>query len=103
MTSIQDWCIFAPPQPGADSVIGNTERIEGARCTQPGHRTRAILDCAIAGADFVQTQVTGVWDLTNVNIQKGNEGSELDPHGTDRDGECGARARAPCPCLCPGR
>lgn len=25
VNSVQDWCVWAPPQPGPDSVIGNTE------------------------------------------------------------------------------
>ena len=93
VNSIEDWCIFAPPKPGADSVIGNTERIEVAWCTQSGHGTRVIPDGAISGAHFVQTpdyvQVTGVGDLTKINIPKGDEGGELDPHGADGNGECG--------------
>ena len=96
MNSIEDWCIFAPPKPGADSVIGNTERIEVAWCTQSGHGTRVIPDGTITGAHFVQTpdyvQVTGVGDLTKVNIPKGDEGGELDPHGADGNGECGVAA-----------
>ena len=71
---------------------GNTERIEVAWCVQGGHGTRVIPDGAISGAHFVQTpdyvQVTGVGDLTKINIPKGDEGGELDPHGADGNGEC---------------
>lgn len=91
MNSLDDWCIFAPPQPGPDSVIGNTERIEVAWCTADGHGTRLIPDGSITGAHFVQTpdyvQITGVGDLTKINIPAGDEGGELDPHGADGNGE----------------
>lgn len=91
VNSLDDWCIFAPPQPGPDSVIGNTERIEVAWCTADGHGTRLIPDGSITGAHFVQTpdyvQITGVGDLTKINIPAGDEGGELDPHGADGNGE----------------
>ncbi|KAH9888092.1 hypothetical protein C8Q73DRAFT_203327 [Cubamyces lactineus] len=90
INSLDDWCVFAPPQPGADSTIGDTERIEVAWCTKDGHGTRLIPDGAITGAHFVQTpdyvQITGVGDLTKINIPKGDEGGELDPHGADGNG-----------------
>ncbi|KAI0641490.1 hypothetical protein C8Q79DRAFT_314300 [Trametes meyenii] len=90
LNSLDDFCLFAPPQPGPDSVIGNTERIEVAWCTKDGHGTRLIPDGAIQGAHFVQTpdyvQITGVGDLTKINIPAGDEGGELDPHGADGNG-----------------
>lgn len=90
VNSIDDWCIFAPPEPGPDSVIGNTERIEVSWCIKPGYGTRLIPDGAITGAHFVQTpdyvQVTGVGNLTLVNIPDQDEGGELDPHGADGNG-----------------
>ncbi|CDO71123.1 hypothetical protein BN946_scf184844.g127 [Trametes cinnabarina] len=90
LNSLDDWCIFAPPQPGANSTIGDTERIEVAWCTKDGHGTRLIPDGTITGAHFVQTpdyvQVTGVGDLTKINIPAGDEGGELDPHGADGNG-----------------
>ena len=47
-------------------------------------------DGTITGAHFVQTpdyvQVTGVGDLTLINIPKGDAGGELDPHGADGNG-----------------
>ncbi|RPD54926.1 hypothetical protein L227DRAFT_510766 [Lentinus tigrinus ALCF2SS1-6] len=90
INSLDDFCLFAPPQPGAGSVIGNTERIEVAWCVQGGHGTRVIPDGTIQGAHFVQTpdyvQVTGVGDFTKINIPQGDEGGELDPHGADGNG-----------------
>ncbi|KAH9846153.1 hypothetical protein C2E23DRAFT_697225, partial [Lenzites betulinus] len=90
VNSLDDWCIFAPPQPGPGSAIKFTERIEVAWCTKDGHGTRLIPDGSITGAHFVQTpdyvQITGVGDLTKINIPAGDEGGELDPHGADGNG-----------------
>jgi len=90
INSIDDFCIFAPPNPGADSVIGNTERIEVSWCMKDGYGTRLIPDGTITGAHFVKTpdyvQVTGVGDLTKMNIPSGDGGGELDPHGADGNG-----------------
>ena len=72
------------------AAIMYTERIEVAWCIKPGYGTRVIPDGAISGAHFVQTpdyvQVTGVGNLTLVNIPNGDEGGELDPHGADGNG-----------------
>ena len=91
VNSLDDFCIFAPPNPGPGSDIGDTERIEVSWCIQAGYGTRLIPDGAITGAHFVQTpdyvQVTGVGDLTKINIPQGDEGGELDPHGADGNGE----------------
>ncbi|KAI0293369.1 hypothetical protein B0F90DRAFT_1941084 [Multifurca ochricompacta] len=90
LNSVDDWCIFGPPDPGPESVIGNTERIEVAWCIKSGYGTRVIPDGTISGAHFVQTpdyvQITGVGDLTKINIPAGDEGGELDPHGADGNG-----------------
>ncbi|TFK49003.1 hypothetical protein OE88DRAFT_451481 [Heliocybe sulcata] len=90
INSVDDWCIFAPPEPGPDSVIGNTERIEVAWCLKSGYGTRVIPDGTVSGVYFVQTpdyvQITGVGDLTKVNIPAGDAGGELDPHGADGNG-----------------
>lgn len=90
VNTVQDWCIWGPPQPGPDSVIGNTEQIEVAWCMQSGYGTRLIPDGSITGAHVVVTpdyvQVTGVGNLTNINIPAGDSGGELDPHGADGNG-----------------
>ncbi|KAI0337212.1 hypothetical protein BDW22DRAFT_1433510 [Trametopsis cervina] len=90
INSVDDFCLFAPPKSGHDSSIGNTERIEVSWCTKSGYGTRLIPEGAITGAHFVQTpdyvQVTGVGDLTLLNIPKGDSGGELDPHGADGNG-----------------
>lgn len=58
--------------------------------TQDGYGTRLIPDGTIQGAHFVQTpdyvQVTGIGDLTKINVPKGDAGGELDPHGADGNG-----------------
>ena len=91
VNAVDDFCVFAPPEPGPNSVIGNTERIEVAWCVKPGYGTRVMPEGTITGAHFVQTpdyvQVTGVGDLTRINIPKGDEGGELDPHGADGNGQ----------------
>ncbi|GLB42168.1 putative carbohydrate-binding module family 13 protein [Lyophyllum shimeji] len=100
VNSVTDWCIWAPPEPGSGSVIGNTERIEVAWCIKRllpplprdfnrtnGTGARLIPDGTISGAHFVQTpdfvQVTGVGNLTFLNVPAGDAGGELDPHGQD--------------------
>jgi hypothetical protein len=57
---------------------------------QSGHGTRLIPDGSITGAHVVVTpdyiQITGVGNLTNINIPAGDAGGELDPHGADGNG-----------------
>ncbi|KAF8635389.1 hypothetical protein AX15_000392 [Amanita polypyramis BW_CC] len=90
INTITDWCVWSPPQPGPDSTIGDTERIEVAWCIKDGYGTRLIPDGAITGAHLVVTpdfvQVTGVGNLTMLNIPAGDAGGELDPHGADGNG-----------------
>lgn len=88
INSVGDFCLFAPPGPGSE--IGSTEQIEVSWCIKPGYGTRLIPDGAITGAHFVQTpdyvQVTGVGDLTKINVAAGDAGGELDPHGATGNG-----------------
>ncbi|KAI3613984.1 macrophage activating glycoprotein [Moniliophthora roreri] len=90
INSVEDFCLFAPPKPGPDSVIGNTEREEVSWCLKDGYGTRLIPDGTIKGAHFVKTpdyvQVTGIGDFTSMNIPAGDAGGELDPHGADGNG-----------------
>ncbi|KIY72666.1 hypothetical protein CYLTODRAFT_417675 [Cylindrobasidium torrendii FP15055 ss-10] len=90
INGIDDFCLWAPPEPGPESVVGNTERIEVAWCTKEGYGTRIIPNGAIGGAHFVKTpdfvQITGVGNLTLLNIPAGDAGGELDPHGADGNG-----------------
>ncbi|GJE85190.1 hypothetical protein PsYK624_012680 [Phanerochaete sordida] len=90
MNGVDDFCFYAPPQPGANATIGDTERIEVSWCLKDGYGTRTIPPNTIQGAHFVQTpdyvQITGVGNLTQVNIPAGDSGGELDPHGADGNG-----------------
>ncbi|KAK0472709.1 hypothetical protein IW261DRAFT_1506466 [Armillaria novae-zelandiae] len=90
VNSVTDWCVFGPPEEGPESTIGNIERFAIAWCIKDGHGTRMIPEGTITGAHFVKTpdfvQVTGVGDLTKMNIPQGDAGGEMDPHGMDGKG-----------------
>lgn len=90
VNSVDDFCLFAPPYSGSNATIGDTERVEVSWCLRDGYGTRLIADGTITGAHFVQTpdyiQITGVGDLTKLNIPAGDNGGELDPHGADGNG-----------------
>ncbi|KAG7440594.1 uncharacterized protein BT62DRAFT_956800 [Guyanagaster necrorhizus] len=90
VNSVTDWCVFGPPEAGPASTIGNTERIVISWCIKDGYSTRLIPEGTITGAHFVKTpdfvQVTGVGDLTKLNVPEGDAGGELDPHGADGNG-----------------
>ncbi|KAJ7143340.1 hypothetical protein C8R43DRAFT_1088993 [Mycena crocata] len=82
INSIDDFCLFAPPDPAA---IADSETIEVAWCTQPRNNARLIPDGTITGVSFLKTdfyvQIMGTGDFTKLNIPSGDEGGELDPHG----------------------
>lgn len=88
VNSIDDFCIFAPPEP--NSVIGNTEQIEVAWCVQPRNNARVIPDGVLQAVHFVKTplyvQVQGWGDFSKINIAEDDMGGELDPHGATGDG-----------------
>ncbi|KAF7290787.1 hypothetical protein MIND_01319600 [Mycena indigotica] len=83
LNSIDDFCLFAPPQP--NSLIADTEGEEVAWCTQPRNNARVIPDGVITGVSFLRTpfyvQLMGTGDFTKLNIRAGDAGGELDPHG----------------------
>ncbi|AFR92907.1 immunoreactive mannoprotein MP88 [Cryptococcus neoformans C23] len=83
LNAIDDFCLFAPPVP--NSVIGETEAEEVAWCVQPRNNARVIPDGVLTAVHFVKTplywQIQGFGDFTHLNIQSGDEGGELDPHG----------------------
>jgi hypothetical protein len=89
MNDADDFCLWAPASPNA-GTIGATEREEVAWCTKRGRGTRVIPNGTLKGVHFVKTtdyvQVTGVGDFTKINVQKGDGGGELDPHGPDGNG-----------------
>ncbi|KAL7422328.1 hypothetical protein Q5752_002974 [Cryptotrichosporon argae] len=88
LNAIDDFCLFAPPE--ANSVIGETEEIEVAWCVQPRNNARVIPDGVLQAVHFVKTplywQIQGWGDFTKLNIQDGDEGGELDPHGATGNG-----------------
>jgi len=90
LNSVDDFCIYGPPEPGPDSLIGNVEPIVVAYCTKPRNGARLIPDGTIQSAHFVKTdqyvQINGFWDGTKVNIPYGDSGGELDPHGAENVG-----------------
>ncbi|KAK0214358.1 hypothetical protein IW262DRAFT_1278838 [Armillaria fumosa] len=83
LNSVDDWCIFAPPE---NNTIGESEAIEVAWCTKARNNARVIPDGVITGVSFLKTedfyvQIYGYGDLTQLNIAAGDYGGELDPHG----------------------
>ncbi|BGP15550.1 hypothetical protein JCM10213_001359 [Rhodosporidiobolus nylandii] len=85
INSLDDFCLFAPPQPGV--TVGDSERYEVAWCTRTDRAARLIPKGAIKSAHLIRTphyiQITGTGDFTKMNIQAGDAGGELDPHGAD--------------------
>ncbi|KAJ6510855.1 hypothetical protein C8R45DRAFT_1088993 [Mycena sanguinolenta] len=98
LNSIDDFCVFAPPEIILlwPDTIGDTETEEVAWCTQPRNNARLIPDGTITAVTFLKTdfyvQIMGLGDFTKLNIQEGDEGGELDPHGEFilKDGATGA-------------
>ncbi|GAA6042518.1 hypothetical protein NBRC10512_005868 [Rhodotorula toruloides] len=88
VNSVTDFCLWAPPTPGGS--IGDTEEIEVAWCTASGHGARLMPQGTIHSAHMLvtphYTQVTGTGDFTKINIQPGDDGGELDPHGATGNG-----------------
>lgn len=89
VNSIKDFCLFGP-RTTTGGTIGDQEEIVVSWCLKSGYGTRLIPNGAIKGAHFLKTpsfvQVTGVGDLTKINIQNKDEGGELDPHGATGHG-----------------
>jgi hypothetical protein len=85
---IDDFCLWGPPTP--DSSIADTEGIEVAWCTQPGHGTRVIPQGTLLGAQLLKTpdywMITGLIDQTQINMQANDTGGELDCGGQDERG-----------------
>ncbi|KAI0044024.1 hypothetical protein FA95DRAFT_1497801 [Auriscalpium vulgare] len=87
VNSIDDFCLWGPDKP--NSTISDTEGEEVAWCTKP-HGARLIPNGALQGVQFLKAPdyilVAGFIDQTQVNIQDGDFGGELDPHGQDLAG-----------------
>ncbi|KAJ7128048.1 hypothetical protein C8R46DRAFT_1017494 [Mycena filopes] len=95
LNALDDFCLWAPMKP--NSTIADTEGEEVAWCTKPGRGTRLIPPGALQGESFLfscvqfmktsaYVQVVGFIDQTYINIQAGDYGGELDPHGADLRG-----------------
>ncbi|CAE6472762.1 hypothetical protein ACGC1H_003497 [Rhizoctonia solani] len=88
VNSIDDFCLWAPATP--NSSIADTEAAEVAWCTKNTHGTRVIPGGALKGVQYLTTpdyvQITGFIDQTQINMQSGDQGGELDPHGADEQG-----------------
>ncbi|KAI4524472.1 hypothetical protein K525DRAFT_235622 [Schizophyllum commune Loenen D] len=88
LNNLDDFCLWAPSK--KDSLIADTEGEEVAWCTKAGRGTRLIPEGALTGVQFMRTsayvQVIGFIDQTKINIQEGDYGGELDPHGADLRG-----------------
>ncbi|RDB23097.1 hypothetical protein Hypma_009958 [Hypsizygus marmoreus] len=82
------FCLWAPIN--ANSIVGNVEGEMVAWCTKPGRGTRIIPGGALRGVQFMRTpdyvQVVGFIDQAKINIQSGDPGGEMDPHGADLRG-----------------
>ena len=76
------------------STVGDTEHSAIAYCTG-GRGARPIPDGTLKGVHFVKTskyvQVTGAGNFTNINIQAGDYGGEIDNRGADGTGNPGTR------------
>jgi len=85
INSLDDFCVWGAQDPG--SSIGAVEQIVVAYCTKPGRGTRLFPEGSLINAHFLITpdyvQITGRGDFTKINIQAGDAGGELDPHGPD--------------------
>lgn len=83
LNAIDDFCLFAPGT--ANQTIGDSEAVEVAWCTQARNNARVIPDGTFTAVHFVKSplywQIQGFGDFTRLNIQNGDEGGELDPHG----------------------
>ncbi|KAM0788447.1 hypothetical protein ACM66B_001581 [Microbotryomycetes sp. NB124-2] len=88
INSIDDFCLWAPPNPGR--TVGDIEGEMVAWCTRPGRGARTIPDGALTGVQFLRAknyvQVVGKMDQTKLNMIAGDSGGEMDPHGADQRG-----------------
>ncbi|KAL5521777.1 hypothetical protein ACEPAF_2525 [Sanghuangporus sanghuang] len=88
LNHLDDFCLWGPPEP--DSLVGDTEGSAVAWCANTGRGTRIIPPGTLQGVQYIKTpsyvQVVGFIDQTAINIQAGDSGGELDPHGADLRG-----------------
>jgi len=89
VNSIQDFCVFAPPEP--NSLIANVEGECVAWCVNgQKYGTRTIPSGAVTGMQFVKAPGYVAMGLNIVGPllydQASDAGGELDPHGADGRG-----------------
>ncbi|BGP02607.1 hypothetical protein NBRC10513v2_003709 [Rhodotorula toruloides] len=88
INSIDDFCLWAPPEPG--KTVGDIEGEMVAWCTKEGYGTRIIPEGALQGVQFIRTphyvQVVGYIDQVKIDMQADDYGGEMDPHGADQRG-----------------
>ncbi|KDR69003.1 hypothetical protein GALMADRAFT_145747 [Galerina marginata CBS 339.88] len=88
INSLDDFCIWAPPQPG--QTVGQIEGEMIAWCSRGGHGTRVMPPGTLTGVQLTLTpdyiQVVGFMNQTLVNMVADDEGGEMDPHGADLRG-----------------
>jgi len=86
--SIDDFCLWAPSEPG--KTVGEIEGEMIAWCSKPGHGTRLIPEGTLTGLQFLKTpdyiQLVGFMKQTNIDMVDGDFGGEMDPHGADLRG-----------------
>ncbi|KAJ7588289.1 hypothetical protein C8J56DRAFT_1004500 [Mycena floridula] len=83
---LTDWCLFAPATP--NTKVSDGEVV--AWCTKPRNNARLIPDGTLTGVQFLKNdfyvQVMAIGDFTKLNLQAGDSGGELDPHGAEGTG-----------------
>jgi hypothetical protein len=88
VNAINDFCMWSSPTP--NNTIGESEAYEVAWCMLNTWGTRQIPAGAVTGVQFLYAksyiQVVGYIDQTQVNLNAGDYGGELDPHGDDQQG-----------------
>lgn len=87
VNSVSDFCLFASP---TFAEIGVSERVTVSYCTTPKYGARSIPLGTLQAVHYLQApdylQISGFGNLTNLNIEGGDGGGELDPHGADGNG-----------------
>jgi len=85
---IDDFCLWGPPTPNA--TIADTEAATVAWCSKPGHGTRIMPKGTLTGVQFLRAPayvlVVGLMNQPNIDMQLGDSGGEMDPHGADERG-----------------
>ncbi|KAF9558786.1 hypothetical protein CPC08DRAFT_548724 [Agrocybe pediades] len=88
INSLDDFCIWAPPEPG--QTVGDIEGEMVAWCSKPGHGTRVMPEGTLTGVQLTRTpdyiQVVGFMNQTKIDMVHGDAGGEMDPHGADLRG-----------------